>query len=149
MNFTIDTVILKLAESPRERLCVQALEFLMLVYRGHTISLDSAYGEILKEYQRNLDGNGVVIQLVVKLVRKADGVVFGQKSLPQRTMAALAQDSGYDPSDLKFMKVAYATRGTIVTEDRGPGDFDERVCSILESHLGISVNDTVTALSSL
>jgi hypothetical protein len=149
MNFTIDTVVMKHADSPREKLCIQALEFLMLVYRGHTISLDSAYGEIFKEYQRNLDRTGVVFQLMVKLVGRADKVVFGQRNLPRRTMQTLAEGPGYDPSDLKFMKVAYATRSIIVTEDRGVGDFDQRVSSILESHLEIKVVDTVTALSSL
>jgi hypothetical protein len=87
--------------------------------------------------------------LLIKLTRRADKVIFGRRSLPKQVKQALAEPPGFDRDDVKFIEVAYATKSNIVSEDRGPGDFDERVAAILQNNLAIEVLSLDSAINKI
>jgi hypothetical protein len=139
-TFVVDTVVLKIAELPSDSRCLEALEFLFIILRAHRIGLDGSNGEIFEEYCANLNKDGVVFKLIIKLIRRENKVVFGRRHLPADVTRILEEPPGFDPNDRKFVEVAYATKGNIVTEDVGPGDFDDRVRSVLKDKLSMHIS---------
>lgn len=143
-RYVLDTIVLAIADQPSQAHCLAALSFLFSIERDHQLALDEPFGEIFKEYRSNLNNFGAVFKLLIKLSGRSDKVTFGRKSLPAEIRGLLDEPPGFDPSDLKFVEVAYHTKSSIVTEDRGPRDFDDRVSQILSDRLGIRVTDIAT-----
>ena len=99
--------------------------------------------------KRSACGSQVVFKLLIKLTRRADKVVFGRRSLPKRVRQSLAEPPGFDRNDVKFVEVAYATKSDIISEDRGPRDFDERIAAILQNNFAIEVLSLDSAINKI
>lgn len=133
---------------------LSAVKFLMALMDHHYLALDMGTtgtihgGKIYAEYKPAIESNQLLREWFSQMVGRPGKFVGFSCNLPARCGRRLGQLDFHD-DDVVYVAVAQACPShLLVTEDRGPGDFDERVCEYLRDDMGIEVMDVAGALVS-
>ncbi|NJE55407.1 hypothetical protein [Thermococcus sp. 21S9] len=125
--------------------CFQFLS--MFMDKDNQILCVDDEGIILNEYMKNvnLHFDSFISAFWKIVVERQQRISYKNIRGVPRKIEKTLMDLKFDQDDIIFVKVSYVSKDKrIVTTDQGEGDYDEKVCSYLES-IGIAVYDPTKA----
>lgn len=139
MNIVVDTWIIETANNDG----YAEIEFLIKFNEKQcTLVVDSEY-QIMNEYNRYLKG---FTRKWFKLILESHRIEYSSGKIPQKLKIHL--DGVFDPSDIKFLDVAYSTQEKIIVSG-DPDYYSEPANSIIRDIYQINVQRTQDGINYL